>query len=579
MSNVPSVQSGLGKTMFERVMELYGDDQTSAKPGRISRMLKVQYRMHETIANWASQALYGGELQTHEIVRSRTLDQLEGIVPSAEDPDETPPLLLLDTTGCHLYESTNAAGSRFNEGEAQLVAQHVRKLLAMGVPADQIAVITPYNGQVEILRLDLLPEAPQLQIRSVDGFQGGEREAVVLSLVRSSRRGGGDGIGFLRDDRRLNVAVTRAKRHCCVVCDSETVSQSPFIKNLLDWIDEHGVHRSAMDLEMMLGEDGTMDHKLELAEAELRRLVMASKKERMDPTEMSHRRSALLDKISDFQAKASPNDFLWMSPELTKLDRKLVHEIAEELGLEHQSEGVEGVNRRIKLLVPNPLSAQEQKVPSAVSPILPVLDQEPQLPFAAPSAIPFLDQQSTSVAEQPLAEPEDMAASEVDAEAMVAIARSEPPTVSAFAVLDDDDADSDQEISITVPELNSELRNLANERAERERRKQQSSERPKAAKSKKSQKLGGVKKDSPTVVEDKLDDLDDFAFLEAQIEKVQNSHGRQVEGTGKAYRTIVNGVLLAKPVSPPKKRDERATAALSAKLREAKEGRKAKVKK
>jgi hypothetical protein len=561
MSNVPTVQSGLGKTMFERVMELYGDDQTSSKPGRISRMLKVQYRMHETIANWASQALYGGELQTHEMVRSRTLDQLEGTLASLEDPDATPPLLLLDTAGCHLYESTNAAGSRFNEGEAQLVAQHVRKLLAMGVPADQIAVITPYNGQVEILRLALLPEAPQLQIRSVDGFQGGEREAVVLSLVRSSRRGSGDGIGFLRDDRRLNVAVTRAKRHCCVVCDSETVSQSPFIKNLLDWIDEHGVHRSAMDLEMILGVDGTMDHELELAEAELRRLVTASKKERMDPTEMNQRRSALLDKISDFQAKASPSDVLWMNPELTKLDRKLVHEIAEELGLEHQSEGVEGVNRRIKLFVPKPLSVQEQQIPSA-----------------APSAqLPLQDQQSTIVVERPPAEPVGTIVSEMDAEAMVAIARSEPSTVSAFAVLSDDDGDSDQEITITVPELNSELRNLANERAERERRKQQSGERPKATKSKKSHKLGGVKKDKPTAVEDKLEDLDDFAFLEAQIEKMQNSHGRQVEGKGKVYRTIVNGVLLAKPVSTSKKRDERATAALSNKLREAKEGRKAKV--
>jgi R3H domain len=375
------------------------------------------------------------------------------------------------------------------------------------------------------------------------------------------------------------------------VCDSETVSQSPFIKNLLDWIDEHGVHRSAMDLELMLGEDGDMDHEIELAEAELGRLVMASKKERTDPIVLSQRSSALLDKIRDFQAKANPNDFLWMSPELTKLDRKLVHEIAEELGLEHQSEGVEGVNRRIKIIVPSPLSAQEQhvhsaglyqQVPSAAPSAIPMPDQQSTLPAQrAPAGPPMdiLDQQSTGVAERPPAEPVDMVVSEVDTDAMVSVARSEPSTVSAFAVLHDDDADSDQEIAITIPELNSELRNLANERAERERRKQQSSQMPKATKSKKSQKLGGIKKDAPTAEEPKLDDLDDFAFLEAQIEKVQNSHGRQVEGTGKAYRTIVNGVLLAKPVLPPKKRDERATAALSAKLREAKEGRKAKVKK
>jgi superfamily I DNA and/or RNA helicase len=95
-------------------------------------------------------------------------------------------------------------------------------------------LLLSYNGQVELLRSTLLPDNPKLEIRSVDGFQGGERDAVILSLVRSSDRGGMDGIGFLRDERRLNVAVTRAKRHCCVICDFDTVSQSSFIKNLIN---------------------------------------------------------------------------------------------------------------------------------------------------------------------------------------------------------------------------------------------------------------------------------------------------------------------------------------------------------
>ena len=101
-----------------------------------------------------------------------------------------------------MYERKNEAGSRSNEMEGRIVAQHVRKLLALGVQEEQIAVITPYNGQVELLRMLLLPEAPKLEIRSVDGFQGGEREAVVLSLVRSSERGGMDGIGFHDQDSR-----------------------------------------------------------------------------------------------------------------------------------------------------------------------------------------------------------------------------------------------------------------------------------------------------------------------------------------------------------------------------------------
>jgi len=71
---------------------------------------------------------------------------------------------------------------------------------------------------VEVLKNLLLTDFPKLEIRSVDGFQGGEREAVVLSLVRSNESGG---IGFLKDDRRLNVAITRAKRHVAVICDCE----------------------------------------------------------------------------------------------------------------------------------------------------------------------------------------------------------------------------------------------------------------------------------------------------------------------------------------------------------------------
>ena len=206
--------------MFERVLHLYGDDNKEddrndkggvVPKGRVSRMLQVQYRMHHSISDWASQALYHGQLRPHESVAHRTLQQLvsqdKENPPRVNDDDGDDglfhPLLLIDTAGCGMHESVNAAGSRFNELEAELVGQHVRRLVSLGVAMEQIAVITPYNGQVEVLRSNLHAELPKLEIRSVDGFQGGEREAVVLSLVRSSPRGGMDGIGFLRDDRRL----------------------------------------------------------------------------------------------------------------------------------------------------------------------------------------------------------------------------------------------------------------------------------------------------------------------------------------------------------------------------------------
>ena len=95
----------------------------------------------------------------------------------------------------------------------------------------------------------LLESFPKIEIRSVDGFQGGEKEAVVLSLVRSSEKGG---IGFLSDERRLNVAVTRARRQCTLICDSEHVSRnSKFLERLVQWFDDHGEVRSAMEYETM----------------------------------------------------------------------------------------------------------------------------------------------------------------------------------------------------------------------------------------------------------------------------------------------------------------------------------------
>ena len=97
-----------------------------------------------------------------------------------------------------MHETANEAGSRSNDGEANIVVSHVHSLISMGLRAEDIAVITPYNGQVKLLRSLLLPDVPKLEIRSVDGFQGGEREDVVLSLVRSSDEGGKNGIGFLR---------------------------------------------------------------------------------------------------------------------------------------------------------------------------------------------------------------------------------------------------------------------------------------------------------------------------------------------------------------------------------------------
>jgi superfamily I DNA and/or RNA helicase len=214
--------------MFDRVLGLY---QTPEQRRRVVRMLEEQYRMHRSIMDWASAELYDGRLHADPSVAAHLLRDL----PHVADTELTGlPLLLIDTAGCNVEEdqpeepneesggggggekgrksARRLAGlseSKSNRGEAQLVAAHLAQLVAAGVREEEVAVITPYNAQVEALRQILLPLYPALEVGTVDGFQGREKEAIVLSLVRSNQQGE---VGFLREKRRLNVAITRARR-------------------------------------------------------------------------------------------------------------------------------------------------------------------------------------------------------------------------------------------------------------------------------------------------------------------------------------------------------------------------------
>jgi AAA domain/R3H domain len=566
-SEVPEVQQGLATTLFERILHLYG---ASPVESRISRMLKVQYRMHATIANWASQAMYHQALQTHESVRDRTLAHS---FPAAleDDDDFLGPLVLLDTAGCDLHDCTNADGSRYNPGEAQLVGVQVRRLLALGLRADQMAVITPYNGQVELLKSMLLPEHPTLPIRSVDGFQGGERDAVILSLVRSSP-GGRDGIGFLRDDRRLNVAVTRAQRHCCVIGDSDTVGQSRFLRNLLDWIETHGEVHSAMEI---LADNDVNEKDMEQAERILQQL--------MDQTDLPHgtsfkppsvskrpstatpksevdldeRRATLRARIQEFHDNSPSGAEMRFGTELSKLDRRLVHEIAEELGLEHASGGREGVNRRIAVSIPVRSDTAHSKVLAMIS----TRDSVVESPVAAVDTIGrTIEDDAVNV----VADDED------DDEEPVADVRSASHSFAALNVGDEVESNHDSRNDL--------LRILANERAQREKHKPASKSKIKN----KGQKLGGASRPThPASIAPAVDvDSDDeMAYLDAQIASVQNSHGRRVEGAGPGYRTIINGILLAQPKPARKTTNTKATNALNAKLKAAQDSRKVQLKK
>ncbi|KAE9333793.1 DNA-binding protein [Phytophthora fragariae] len=255
---------GLEVTLFDRITSF-------PTTQNIVKMLDTQYRMHEDISEWSSQAMYKGELKSFEGVAKRKLHELPHVKITKDDELLDATLLLLDTAGCELEEDANDDDnksrsilqlSKSNEGEARVVARHVRALLESGLKEDEVAVITPYNKQVQTLKALLLESYPKLEIRSVDGFQGCEKEAVIMSLVRSnaSRQ-----VGFLADDRRMNVAITRAKRHVAVVCDTDTISSHKFLAVLVKHFEKFGEYRSAQEY---LDEDvveGTVDEGLMLS--------------------------------------------------------------------------------------------------------------------------------------------------------------------------------------------------------------------------------------------------------------------------------------------------------------------------
>jgi superfamily I DNA and/or RNA helicase len=225
---------GLGVSLFERLMSRCGTT--------LARRLTVQYRMHEQIMTFSSQEFYDSELEAAAAVRSHLLADLPGVVAM---PLTQTPVELLDTAGAGFDEEIEAEGeSRLNRQEAALVVRRVRELLDTGLAPTHIAVITPYAAQVRLLRDQL--RVPGLEIDSVDGFQGREKEAVVISLVRSNPHGE---IGFLADIRRMNVALTRARRKLLVIGDSATLGGHPFYARLIEYCEQLGAYQTVWELD------------------------------------------------------------------------------------------------------------------------------------------------------------------------------------------------------------------------------------------------------------------------------------------------------------------------------------------
>lgn len=224
-----ALEGGLGISLLERAANLHG--------GILMAKLTTQYRMNDAIASWASKEMYGGLLESAANVSSHLLVDS----PFVKHTWITQcPLLLLDTrmrygylsVGCEEQMDPAGTGSFFNEGEANIVIQHVLSLVYAGVSPKAIAVQSPYVAQVQLLRekLHQTQETRGVEVATIDSFQGREADAVIISMVRSNTMGA---VGFLGDSRRINVAITRARKHVAIVCDSSTICHNTFLARLL----------------------------------------------------------------------------------------------------------------------------------------------------------------------------------------------------------------------------------------------------------------------------------------------------------------------------------------------------------
>ena len=218
----------LSTTLMERLVKRHPDQ---------THLLQVQHRMHEAIMAFGNLKFYQGQLTAHPEVGNRTLEGVQ-------------PWVVVDTAGCGFDEVRSAeGGSVSNLDEADFVLDRAVEWLTMH-PGISLGIVAPYAAQVEALRegwSERLRAQPALReaavtIHTVDGFQGQERDAMLVSLTRSNDKGE---VGFLSESRRIHVAQTRAKMACMLVGDSATLSSDPFLADLFDFAQAHDAYDSA----------------------------------------------------------------------------------------------------------------------------------------------------------------------------------------------------------------------------------------------------------------------------------------------------------------------------------------------
>ncbi|MBQ8656889.1 MAG: AAA family ATPase [Prevotella sp.] len=241
VKSIAALKAGLGKTMMERLVEL--------KP-EVVTLLTVQYRMNEDIMRFSSDYFYDGRVEPAPDVKFRSildLDQaIEWISPEKPDnPDNPDNTESPDIPAPYGEEFVGESFGRINKAEAELTLdtlQHYFERIGKQRLLDEhidVGIISPYRAQVQLLRRMLMkreyfkPFRRQITVNTVDGFQGQERDVIVISLVRSNDAGQ---IGFLRDLRRMNVAMTRARMKLIILGDRQTMTRHAFYRQLWHYV-------------------------------------------------------------------------------------------------------------------------------------------------------------------------------------------------------------------------------------------------------------------------------------------------------------------------------------------------------
>ena len=210
----------LSKTLFEELIRIY--------PFK-SQLLNIQYRMNSLLMKFPNEEFYDNGLKSDSSVDDI---KIRDILDSHQDEEA---LLFIDTSDIadnrerHLKDSKSIV----NEIEAEIAIRIADDYLSDGVNESDIGIISPYADQVKIIQ-----ENTEIEVKTVDGFQGREKEIIIISTVRSNDKGN---IGFLSDLRRLNVAITRAKRKLIIIGNKDTLITNPTYERLINFCEDENL--------------------------------------------------------------------------------------------------------------------------------------------------------------------------------------------------------------------------------------------------------------------------------------------------------------------------------------------------